>query len=90
MVFETGLLLKTRLLLCAALVCCSGSSSFSIPVFSYALPAGPGPAGVHGPGSAHTLPRVGPRQAPTQPAPRGRDCRRAKLEKKGMGEGGWD
>ncbi len=36
------------------------------------------------------LPRVGPRQALAQPAPRGRCRRRARLEEKRMEEGGWE
>jgi len=61
-----GLLLKTGLLLLlrAPPVCCSCFSSVGKPVFLYSLPAGP--AGVHCHGSARTLHRVGPRQAPAQ------------------------
>jgi len=76
-----GLLLKTGLLLLlrAASVCCSCFSSVSKPVFLYSLPAGP--AGVHGRGSARALPPC---------TAEGRGRRRARLEEKGMGKGGWE
>jgi len=86
-----GLLLKTGLLLLlrAASVCCSCFSSVSQPVFLYSLLAGP--AGVHGRGSARhrrARLRVGPRTALLHS--RGRGRRRARLEEKGMGKGGWE
>ncbi len=70
------------MLLRAASVGRSGSSSLSKPVFLSTLLAGP--AGVHGPGSARALPRVGPARRRKHPE----DA--AKLEEKGMGEGGWE
>ena len=63
---ENRLQLKTGLLLRAASVGCSGCSPVFKPVFLYALPAGP--AGVHGHGSARTLPRVGQGQHPASAA----------------------
>ena len=63
---ENRLQLKTGLLLRAASVGCSGCSPVCKPVFLYALPAGP--AGVHGHGSAHTLPRVDPDPHPASAA----------------------
>jgi hypothetical protein len=50
-------------------------------VFLYSLPAGP--TGVHGCGSARALP-------PSLLHSRGRGRRRARLEEKGMGKGGWE
>ena len=74
---ENRLQLKTGLLLRAASVGCSGCSPVCKPVFLYALPAGP--AGVHGHGSARTLPRG--------PAASERSHRRAKQQVWGGGVG---